>query len=547
MVKVDTTLKTANDCKGGKPCGLACVSKSYKCRITDEQAAFLAKIFPDVAAGKEATPSSTELQKVMTKGISSAKTQSELDKVLRLASNRLPPDELTAVLDHVITLEDGTKIKIRDIANNPDFKDKYELPGMKRDTTVTNDQVDQIWSGMSAQQRNLLVPVGAGAPDRPGEDVPPSYIETDWNKNTELMRKSMLKALLEQIDQNGEIIDPWTGKPLKFPADLDHIIPLAKKGGHGGKSSPKHGGPLNTTINSENWVWIAPEINRNYKNNDDLADTVAAMVREEKLNISTNGKHYRDHLDEKKKEYQATGIKAIRAEARQKAIYAIKKYFDPTVTNANEWVDLPDPNQVEGMEKKEAEVVYKALRDSKIVVVGYTKEGKPTYGGLAPGNKKADKFYSGLDDKQYPKAVAELYREVHATQESAIAKVKIDRIVQQYLAKGQPIPVLKIPTNQAVVGILKTPDPSQLSTKQQHRVFDKFIATYPDPTTDKSLPDDIKVLYTKALSKPLSGKEKSASPWSYARANAKIPNMANLEPNEQAKLYKYLQDTMGTT
>jgi hypothetical protein len=500
-----------------------------------------------VDTGKAAVPSSRGLKDVVTEGITNAKDQAELDKILRLASNRIPPDELTAILDH--TLTDGTKV--RDIENNPKYANEYELKGdMKRNNKVTDKQVEEIWLGMSGEQKALLVPRGAGAPDRiiKGQPPSPSYIETDWgttDKDVERMRKSMLKAMLEQIDANGDIIDPWTGKPLEFPADLDHIVPLAKGGGHGGKT----GRVVNAGINSENWVWIKPEINRNYKGDGDLQETVASMASEERENLRTNGQSYRDHLDKIKKEYQAGSLKDIKDKDRKKAIAAIEAYFDPTKTDASEWMELPDPDRVQGMSKPEAEVVYKALRDAKVYVT-YNAKGKPLAPqGLVPKGQGMEDFKKALDDKQYPKAVAELYRAVHETQESALAKVKIDKLVADFLAnpanQNKPIPVFKIPTNTAVDGILKNDDPETLSPKQVHRVIDKFIGTYPDPANDKSLPDDIRAIYSEALATPLSNKDKSGNNWALPRYNAKIPDFRKLDAAKREKLYKYLQETMS--
>jgi hypothetical protein len=128
-------------------------------------------------------------------------------------------------------------------------------------------------------------------------------------------------------------------------------------------------------------------------------------------------------------------------------------------------------------------------------------------------------------------------------QDAAKVKVRVAETYKRIIEQGLTPPVFKIPSNKAVQGIAKRPV-DRLSPKQQHRILDKFLAVYSDPTTDTSLPSDIQQLWAEGLSTPIPKGQLSSSPWSWARGGKTFPDLTQMPPAKRDKLYKYLQESL---
>lgn len=448
--------------------------------------------------------------------LSKTSTPDSKREAVKIASNRLNPTELKTILDNEV--QPG--LSIRDFGLSDDSVGVYDLPNMKR-KSVTDNDVDAVWDAMSSDQKKLILPTNAGAPDRGAGKGEASYKDSDWGGDTERMRKGMLKAMLEQSDEEGNVIDPWTGKKLEFPADLDHIVPLAKGGGHGGRT----GRQPNGGYESSNWVWIEPKINRNYKNDRDIHDTVQAMLVHERQ----GEKGYQDDLDKTVKKYE--GSKAKQAALRKDAIAALKGHLSEAEPGT--YPQLPDPTLIKTMTKTEASEVFKALRDAELIPKGgFGKQ------------KLSTRVTKDTPEPEYQKAIASLYESISEDQEIAKVKVELTQRVLDIRKNGLTPSIPVLPSNKSVTGILKK-EVDTLSPKQQHRILDKFVSAYDDPTTDTTLPQEIREIYQEGLTNPIPRQSLSSSPWSWARGGKNYPDLNQLPPEKRKKLYDYLRKSFG--
>lgn len=368
------------DCTTGKPCGDACISKNHRCRdkISGEDAdrvdAFIAK----VAQHKKSLSSKKQSDSTVT-ALAAAATREEKAAIVAPLLTTLRPEEARAILE--VDREGGP-------LTNREFKEgEYFLPEMKR-RKVSDLQVDAAWDSLTAAQRNLLFPRNAGAPDRGDR------IKTDWDGNTQRMRKSMLKALMEQMDDEGRIIDPWTNKELKFPADLDHIVPLAKGGTHGSPLTTDKDAPYD----GSNWVWVNKEINRHYKGDNDINGTIA------NLRGALDPAEYEKAVDEAIKRY--TGEKTRSLELRQIASSC----------------SIPHPSIIDTLtKKKEVEALMKGLSDN-----GYINRSEVT------NNPEAARGVLKRLDKELPAAISRLTAPVA----QVVVHESIAQIIDQHTGSG---------------------------------------------------------------------------------------------------------------
>ena len=277
------------ECETGKSCGRSCISKDRRCRdeLDTETGARVDAFVARVIAAKTENKSDKAKSNDAVNALASAKTREERVAIVAPLMNTMRPEEARAILD--VERKGGKLGGLR----RPDGE--YSMPEMKL-REVDDVEVDAVWDELSTHQRNLLFSGTAGAPGR-GDRV-----KIDWDGDTERMRKSMLKAMLEQSTPDGRVIDPWTNTDLKFPADLDHIVPLAKGGTHGSGADSKG-------YDGSNWVWIDPRVNRNYKGDRDLNLTAYRL----KLTANNPG-GYEKALDRTIGEYMGkkTTLKALR-------------------------------------------------------------------------------------------------------------------------------------------------------------------------------------------------------------------------------------------
>lgn len=189
----------------------------------------------------------------------------------------------------------------------PPSTDKYYKTVNAKNRNVSDEEVEAVWESLDKRVKDRIFRASTGSPERFFEECLKKFaknpekrkqcsstIQRDWGGDTERLRKSQLKAFLEQTKfEQGKIkfFDP--NDPLSDGVDfnimdLDHVIPLSKGG--------KHGVGLNESINdtkypSGNFVWTNKNYNRAYKSNRDIIDTVEEMskIREQFLTPGKKG------------------------------------------------------------------------------------------------------------------------------------------------------------------------------------------------------------------------------------------------------------------
>lgn len=380
----------------GKPCGASFISPKLTCHQG-------AKKFLDKIKNKplDRYPLSADQKRRVVTALEKAKNKKEQRDIMKDVTNRFSPKQAQGILDR--KMPNG--MTLEEYANKRG-SGNYSLPGQKQRVDVTDAEVDHFWDSLSTLERNLLVPAGAGAPDREKKNNGgKSLVDTDWGTKPEdrvRMRKAMLKALLEQLDENGDLIDPWTGKAFDLPADLDHIRPVAKGGGHGiaEKGKPKPKSAIGTDYNSENWAWTQKEINRNYKGDRDIKGTV------DRIKAATDAKRYNMVLDEKIDQYLT--VEKERFELEDNTAKAAREAFSGSGHGLN---SLPNDTIIKGMATNSLEAVMKGLESADPALQDITKNlfGK-----------------SGVSDDERRKAVADAVRSTREKGRAAISTIKSD-------------------------------------------------------------------------------------------------------------------------
>ena len=344
--------------KKGVPCGNSFISPEKIC--TKGIKTMLDRIKEKLP---ERYPSSVDQKRRVVTALEMASSKKEQRAIMQKATNRLSPKQAQEILDR--KMPNG--MTLEEYAQNRG-KGLYDLPGQKQRVDVSDDEVDLVWNSMTPLERNLIAPAGAGAPAREKKNNGgKSLVETDWGPNAEdrvRMRKAMLKALLQQVDDNGNIIDPWTGKTLSLPADLDHIRPIAAGGGHGiaEKGNPKSKKEIGTDYNSENWVWTTAAINRKYKNDRDVLGTVT------RIKEATNVKAYEESLDNKIKAY-LTDEKA-RIQLEDDMAKAASEAFSGKGHGLN---SFPDAKLISNMKTDDLKAIMKGLESADPSLKGISK------------------------------------------------------------------------------------------------------------------------------------------------------------------------------
>ena len=200
----------------GLPCGNSFINPKFTCRQGVKK--FLDKIKKSPPSRYE--PTVGQKRRVVT-ALEKSKTKAEQREIMRDATNRLKPEDAQAILDR--KLPSGETLE--EYANSRG-KGSYNIPGQKQRVDIRDDEVDLVWDSLTTQERNLIAPVGAGAPERERKNNGgKSLVDTDWGTKPEdkiRMRKAMLKTLLEQLDEDGNLIDPWTGKA--FDIDRKSVV-----------------------------------------------------------------------------------------------------------------------------------------------------------------------------------------------------------------------------------------------------------------------------------------------------------------------------------
>ena len=378
----------------GIPCGNSFISPRLTCHKGAKK--FLDKIKKNPP---NRFPSSADQKRRVVTALEKAKNKKEQRDIMRDVTNRLSPEQAQDILD-------------RKMPNGMTFEeyadkrgsDNYNIPGQKQRADVTDAEVDHFWDSLSTLERNLLVPAGAGAPDREKKNNGgKSLVDTDWGTKPEdriRMRKAMLKTLLEQLDDNGNLIDPWTGKAFDIPADLDHIRPVAKGGGHGiaEKGKPKPKSITGTDYNSENWIWTSKEINRNYKGDRDIKGTVA------RIKAATDENRYNKGLDEKIDQYLTVEKEKIQLE--DNTAKAAREAFSGSGHGIN---SFPNETIIMGMDKEKLESVMKGLESADPSLQDITKNLFSK---------------SGVSDDERRRAVAEAVKLTKDNGRAAISTIK---------------------------------------------------------------------------------------------------------------------------
>lgn len=344
--------------KKGVPCGKSFISPEKICTkgiktMLDRLKQSLPSRYPTSVGQKRRVVTALEL----------ASTKEEQRAIMQETTNMLSPQQAKDILNRKLpndmTLEEYAQKR---------GKGFYDLPGQKQRVDVTDDEVDLVWNSMTPLERNLLVPVGAGAPDREKKkNGGKSLVDTDWGttaEDRERMRKAMLKTFMQQVDDNGNIIDPWTGKTLSLPADLDHIKPIAAGGGHGiaEKGKPKSKNEIGTNYNSENWVWTSAAINRTYKNDRDVYDTVA------RIKEATNENAYKLLIDNKIKAYLTDEKSRIQLE--DDIAKSAAEAFSGQGHGLN---DLPNAKLISNMKTDDLKAIVKGLESADPSLKGLSK------------------------------------------------------------------------------------------------------------------------------------------------------------------------------
>lgn len=388
-------------------------------------------------------------------------------------------------------------------------KGVYSLPGMKR-RTVDDQEVDAAWDALTTQQRDILFSPNAGAPGRGELDLR----QSEWDGETDRMRRSMLKAMLEQSDDNGNIIDPWSGKPLEFPADLDHILPIAQGGGHG---SPVQGS-LNSGYASDNWVWVNPEVNRNYKKDRDVYDTYQAI----KKHLAEGDAGYTKDVDKKIAEIDGN-TRAIKDLAKQVEQGILAQYGGATNPSINP--QIPLPGAVGMFKKDELKSILKALDNANII---------------------ADRAgVRDLGTKDLKDVVQGILQGISEETRIAAAVIRAESIIKKFqatninLPKNNKVPSLpKVETNKAIKGILAKPDIDSLSDTEMHRVVDRLMLGRPGT----QMPAKYRKMLERAPRLPL--KRMSLAPWALTRIDQKIPDLKTLSPKEKSEMWDYINKNL---
>ena len=306
--------------------------------------------------------SSADQKRRVVTALEMASTTEERRSIMQNATNRLSPNQAKEILNR--KMPNG--MTLEEYAQNRG-KGLYDLPGQKR-REISDDEVDLLWDSMTSLERNLIAPAGAGAPDREKKNNGgKSLVETDWGPTAEdrvRMRKAMLKALVQQVDDNGNIIDPWTGKTLNLPADLDHIRPIAAGGGHGiaEKGKPKSKDEIGTDYNSENWVWTTAAINRTYKNDRDVFGTV------NRIKEATNVQAYEEVLDRKIHSYLTDEKSRIKLE--DDMAKAAAEAFSGQGHGLN---SFPDETLISNMKTDDLKAIMRGLESADPSLKGLSK------------------------------------------------------------------------------------------------------------------------------------------------------------------------------
>ena len=378
----------------GVPCGKSFISPKHTCHIGAKK--FLEKI---KKTPPNRFPASADQKRRVVSALEKAKNKAEQREIMRDVTNRLSPEQAQDILDR--KMPNG--MTFEEYANKRG-SNNYNIPGQKQRVDVTDAEVDLFWDSLSTVERNLLAPAGAGAPDREKiNNGGKSLVDTDWGTKPEdrvRMRKAMLKTLLEQLDEDGNLIDPWTGKAFDIPADLDHIRPVAKGGGHGiaEKGKPKSKSDIGTDYNSENWIWTSKEINRNYKGDRDIKGTMA------RIKAATNKKDYNDGLDEKIDKYLT--LEKEKIDLEDNTAKAARDAFSGSGHGLN---SFPNETIIKGMNKERLEAVMKGLESADPSLQGITKN---------LFNK------SGMGDDERRRAVADAVRETKEKGREALSTIK---------------------------------------------------------------------------------------------------------------------------
>lgn len=380
----------------GVPCGDSFISPRLTCHKGAQK--FLDKI---KKSPPKRFPSSADQKRRVVSALEMAKNKEEQREIMRDVTNRLSPKQAQEILDR--KMPNG--MTFEEYANKRG-SNNYNIPGQKQRVDVTDDEVDHFWDSLSTVERNLLAPAGAGAPDREKiNNGGKSLVDTDWGTKPEdrvRMRKAMLKTLLEQLDEDGNLIDPWTGKAFDIPADLDHIRPVAKGGGHGiaEKGKPKPKSDIGTDYNSENWIWTSKEINRNYKGDRDIKGTVA------RIKAATNKKVYNDGLDEKINQYLT--LEKEKIDLEDNTAKAAQDAFSGSGHGLN---SFPNETIIKGMNKERLEAVMRGLESADPSLQGTTKNLFSK---------------SGISDDERRRAVADAVRLTKEKGRGAISTIKSD-------------------------------------------------------------------------------------------------------------------------
>lgn len=484
----------AINCTTGKPCGNTCIAKNDICALGTQTAKVLDKL---VAGATFTRTGPAEIKQKALDDLDAANTKEEREAAVKALMLRHPPEILRQIEAHMGAFGDSDAAK-----------GVYELPGMKR-RVVDDQEVDAAWDALNTQQRDNLFSPNAGAPGRGQFDLR----QSEWGGDNERMRRSMLKAMLEQSDDDGNIIDPWTGKPLVFPADLDHIVPIAQGGGHGSSVQ----GQLNSGYASDNWVWISPEINRAaYKGNRDVYDTYQKV----KAHLAEGDKGYQDKVDEEllKLDGKTRGLKDL---AKQVEQGILAQYGGTTNPNINP--QLPLPQSVALFSKPELESILKAIDRGGII---------------------QDRIgVRGLKSPELKAVVQGILQGISEETRIAAAVLRAESIIAKYakananpnLPKNNKVPSLpKVETNKAIKGILNKPDIDSLSDTEMHRVVDRLMLGRPGT----QMPAKYRKMLERAPRLPL--KRMSLAPWALTRIDQKIPDLKTLSPEEKQEMWDYI-------
>lgn len=487
----------AINCTTGKPCGNTCIAKSDVCALGSQTAKVLDKL---VAGATVPRVASSEVKQKALDELDLANTAEEKAAAVKALMLRLPPETLKDIEAHMGAFGDSDA-----------SKGVYALPGMKR-RKVDDQEVDAAWDALTTQQRDILFSPNAGAPGRGQFDLR----QSEWGGDTDRMRRSMLKTMLEQSDDDGNIIDPWTGKPLVFPADLDHIVPIAQGGGHGSPSQ----GNLNSGYASDNWVWISPEVNRNYKGDGDVNETYAKI----KAHLAQGDKGYQDEVDKQiaKLDGNTRQLKDLAKQVEQGILAQYGK-----TTNPNIIPQIPLPQAVAMFSKPELESIMKAIDNGGII---QDRAG-----------------VRGLGAKDLKTVVQGILQGISEETRIAAAVIRAEGIIAQFAKanqnpnnpKNNKVPSLpKVETNKAIKGILSKPDIDSLSDTEMHRVVDRLMLGRPGT----QMPAKYRKMLERAPRLPL--KRMSLAPWALTRIDQKIPDLKTLTAKEKSEMWDYINKNL---